>query len=138
MRFYLSIAFLLCVVAIAGACAEKRLSGQVIKSADAGNGLTVKIMSADGVLRDGKNELTLVFERADGTGVDVGAASLSFNMPAMGTMPEMNDSATLTTSSKDGSYFADVKLQMAGEWIAQIAYEGKAGKGKVVIPVTAQ
>lgn len=137
MKKSIAIIFILGIIAQAG-CGDRRASGQVIKSASAGDGLTVKLLSSDGVLRDGRNDLTLVFEGADGASVDVGAASLNFNMPAMGTMPEMNDAAVLTTTSKDGVYAADVKLQMAGEWRAQIAYEGKSGKGKVVMSMTAQ
>jgi hypothetical protein len=56
----------------------------------------------------------------------------------MGTMPVMNDAATLTTTATPGVYSGKVKLQMAGEWQAQITYEGAAGKGKVNLPVTAQ
>lgn len=123
------------IVGIVG-CASSE--GKVIKSGSAGNGLTVKLVSRDGVLRDGINVLELVFEESEGKTVDVEAASLNFNMPAMGTMPEMNDAATLTTTSRAGVYRAEVKLQMAGEWLAQIAYEGSRGKGKVILPVTAQ
>ena len=120
-------------------CAQKKINvGQAIKSGAAGNSLTVQITSRDGVLRDGANDLYLIFEDADGNSVDVEAASLNFNMPAMGTMPEMNDAAVLTTTQQPGVYAAKVKLQMAGEWLAQIAYEGAAGKGKVVLPMTAQ
>lgn len=121
------------------ACSSGRVdSGLVIKAGEAGNALTVKLTSRDGVLRDGANDLFLVFEDAEGKPVDVETASLNFNMPAMGTMPVMNDAAVLTTTGQKGVYAAKVKLQMAGEWLAQIAYEGKAGKGKVVLPVVAQ
>ena len=136
-----SAAFVLfaCLAMMLSSCGGQRVDvGQVIKSASAGNSLTVKLMSEDGVLRDGDNDLYLVFEDEAGTSVDVEAASLNFNMPAMGTMPVMNDAATLTTTVQPGVYRATVKLQMAGEWLAQIAYEGAAGKGKVIVPVTAQ
>lgn len=132
--------FLVLVFGLASfACSALNPSiGSTIKSAEAGNGLAVKINSADGVLRDGANTLTLVFENEERRPVEVGAVSLNFRMPAMGTMPEMNDAAVLTTTGTPGVYNAEVKLQMAGEWIAQIAYEGAAGKGKVAVPVTAQ
>jgi hypothetical protein len=113
-------------------------TGKTIKSGSAGNGLTVRLTSRDGVLRDGDNRLLLVFEDSSGKAVEVERASLNFNMPAMGTMPEMNDAALLTTTTQPGIYDARVKLQMAGEWIAQIAYEGNAGKGKTVLTVSAQ
>ena len=113
-------------------------TGKVIKSGPAGNNMTVSLSSTDGVLRDGQQDITLSFTDAAGKPVDVGAASLNFHMPAMGTMPVMNDAATLTTSGTPGVYNGKVKLQMAGEWQAQITYEGAAGKGKVNLPVTAQ
>jgi hypothetical protein len=110
---------------------------KAIKSGPAGN-LTVTLASADGVLRNGKNTLTVTFADAAGKPVDVGAASLNFFMPAMGSMPAMNDAATLTTTSTPGVYSGAVDLQMAGEWQAQIAYDGPAGKAKTTLSVTAQ
>jgi hypothetical protein len=53
-------------------------------------------------------------------------------------MPVMNDAATLTTSGTPGVYNGKVKLQMAGDWQTQIAFEGAAGKGKTIMPIVAQ
>jgi hypothetical protein len=113
-------------------------TGKPIKSGPAGNNLTVTISSADGVLRDGKQDLTLTFADASGKPVDVGSASLNFFMPAMGTMAAMNSAAALTTTGTPGVYKAAVDIEHAGEWQAQVAYEGPAGKGKANIAVTAQ
>ena len=60
------------------------------------------------------------------------------NMPAMGTMPVMNNSATLTATNTPGIYRGKINIEMAGEWQAQIAYEGSAGKGKFTLPVNVQ
>jgi len=108
-----------------------------IKSGKVG-ALTVALASADGVLRQGDQELTVTFKDASGKAVDVGSASLNFYMPAMGTMPAMNDPATLTTTSTPGVYSGKVKIEMIGDWQAQVAYEGPAGTGKGSFPVTAQ
>jgi hypothetical protein len=113
-------------------------AGKTIKSGSAGNNLTVTLSSADGVLRDGKNEFTLVFADASGKPVDAGAVAVNFHMPAMGTMPVMNDPATLTTTNTPGVYKGTVNLEMAGEWQTQITYEGSAGKGKANLPIVAQ
>ncbi|MEP6703981.1 MAG: FixH family protein, partial [Acidobacteriota bacterium] len=59
-------------------------------------------------------------------------------MPSMGSMAPMNDSATFTTTSVPGVYKGKVTIDMAGEWQAQISYEGSAGNGKTIIPVSAQ
>jgi hypothetical protein len=108
-----------------------------IKSGKVGS-LTVTLANSDGVLRHGDQSLTVTFKDGSGKAVDVGSASLNFYMPAMGTMPVMNDPATLTTTSTPGVYSGKVNLEMAGEWQAQIAFEGPAGSGKGSFPVTAQ
>ena len=110
---------------------------KTIKSGPAGD-LTVTLSNADGVLRKGKQSFTVTFADAGGNPVDVGSASVNFFMPAMGSMSAMNDPATLTTSGKPGVYNATVDLQMSGEWQAQVAYDGPAGKGRASLPVTAQ
>ena len=112
-------------------------TGKEIKSGKVGN-LTVSLSNAEGVLKQGDEEFFVTFKDASGKPVDVGAASLNFYMPAMGTMPVMNDPATLTTTNTPGVYSAKAKIEMAGEWQAQVAYEGPAGAGKGSFPVTAQ
>ena len=108
-----------------------------IKSGKVGD-MTVTLANSDGVLRNGDSELTVTFKDSTGKPVDVGSASLYFYMPAMGSMPAMNDPATLTTTSEPGVYRAKVKLEMGGEWQARLAYEGPRGAGKGSFPVTAQ
>jgi hypothetical protein len=114
-----------------GGAAKEFASGKV-------GSLTVSLANSDGVLRNGDQELTVTFKDASGKAVDVGSASLNFHMPAMGAMSMMNDPATLTTTSTPGVYQGRVKLEMIGEWQAQVAYEGPAGSGKGSFPVTAQ
>jgi hypothetical protein len=112
-------------------------SAKVVKSAPAGN-LTVTLATDDGVFKHGDEEFVLSFADASGKPSDVNAASLNFFMPAMGSMAAMNDAATLTTTGTPGVFRGKVKIQMPGEWQAQIAFEGAAGKGKTSFPVTAQ
>jgi hypothetical protein len=122
----------------AGGGSGNGAAGKAIKSGSAGNNLTVTLSSADGVLRHGKQDFTVTFADASGKPVDVGAVAVNFFMPAMGTMPAMNDAATLTTTATPGVYKGTVDLEMAGEWQTQITYEGSAGKGKANLPITAQ
>ena len=107
---------------------------QPIRSVKAGE-MTVTLASPSGQLRRGENDLTLLFVDASGNAVDVGAASLNFHMGAMGTMAEMNDRASLTTTEKPGQYAAKVNIQMSGTWEAQIAYQGGHGTGQATMNV---
>ncbi|HSE17333.1 MAG TPA: FixH family protein [Pyrinomonadaceae bacterium] len=122
-----------------GACSSSQPgSGKVLKSAPAGNGLTVSLATSDGVLKHGNTEFTLTFADASGKPVDVGAVALSFHMPQMGTMAEMNDHATFTTTATPGIYNGKAQIEVAGEWQARITYEGPAGRGQATFPLTAQ
>jgi hypothetical protein len=112
-------------------------SGKTIAAGPAGN-LTVTLTNSSGVLRKGRQEFTMTFTDASGKTVDVGAAALNFRMAAMGTMAEMNNAATFTTTSTPGVYKGVVDLDMSGEWQAQITYEGPMGKGRANLPITAQ
>jgi hypothetical protein len=125
-------------IACGSATSSSSSEGKLIKSGPAGNNLTASLASPDGVLRKGKQTVTLKFADGGGKPVDVGSASLNFHMPAMGTMAVMNNAATLTTTGTPGVYSGNVDLEMSGEWQAQIAYQGPAGTGKANLPVTAQ
>ena len=100
--------------------------------------LTVSIANSDGVLHKGKQDLTVTFADTSGKPVDVGTASVNFFMPAMGTMSAMNNTASLTTTGTPGVYKATADIEMTGEWQAQVAFDGPAGKGKGSIAITAQ
>ncbi len=136
----LMIAFgLLVLTVFALACGSKDTpSGKVIKSAPAGNNLTVSLATSDGVLKKGKTEFTLTFADSSGKPVDVGAVALTFHMPQMGTMAEMNDAATFTTTDTPGIYGGRADIEVGGEWQVKITYEGPAGRGQASFPITAQ
>ena len=102
------------------------------------NNLTATLSNATGQLKSGDQEVTLAFSDSSGKPVDVGAVSLNFHMPGMGSMAPMNDAVTFTTTDTPGIYRGQVKIEMAGEWQGQLAYEGPAGKGKTTFSVTAR
>lgn len=135
----LAIAFsLIGLVILAVACGSKGVTnGKVIKSASAGN-LTVSLATSDGVLKHGNTEFTLSFTDSSGKPVDVGAVALTFHMPQMGTMQAMNDATTFTTTDTPGVYRGKANIEIAGEWQAQITYDGPAGRGQTSFPITAQ
>jgi hypothetical protein len=113
-------------------------AGKVIKSAPAGNNLTVSLATSDGVLKKGDTEFMLTFKDSSGKPVDVGAVALTFHMPQMGTMAEMNAASTFTTTDTPGVYHGRANIEMTGEWQVKITYEGPAGRGQASFPITAQ
>jgi hypothetical protein len=131
------------VVVIAAACGSKTgtdgsvPTGKVIKAVPVGN-LTATLSNDSGVLKHGNQELMLSFTEASGKPVDVGAVSLNFHMPQMGSMAAMTDSVTFTMTNTPGVYRGKVNIEGGAEWQAQLAYEGQAGKGQTTFSVTAQ
>jgi hypothetical protein len=131
------------VIVIEAACGSKTensnslATGKVIKAVSV-ESLTATVLNDGGVLKHGNQELMLSFTDSSGQPVDVGAVSLNFHMPAMGGMAAMNDAVTFTTTNTPGVYRGKVNIGMAGEWQAQLAYEGPAGKGKTTFSVTAR
>jgi hypothetical protein len=122
------------------ACGSKTPSvdtGKIIKSTPIGS-LTVTLSSPSGQIKHGGDEFFVTFKDSSAKPVDVGAAALTFHMPQMASMPVMNDPATLTTTDMPGVYRARANVEMAGEWQAQVSYEGPAGKGQTSFSVTAQ
>ena len=141
----ISFILILLSLALAAACSKtpeptdsNPIQGKVIKSSSIGNNLTVTLSNDTGKLKNGEQEFMLAFTDASGKAVDVGAVAVNFHMPAMGSMAAMNDPATFVTTSVPGVYKGKVKIEMPGEWQAQISYEGKAGSGKTSISMTAQ
>jgi hypothetical protein len=132
-----SIAIFAMFAAACGSGAGNAAAGKTIKSGPIVN-LNVTLSNSDGVLRKGKQDLMITFADASGNPVDVGSASLNFFMPAMGSMAAMNNPANLTTTGTPGVYKASVDIEMAGEWQAQVTFDGPQGKGKGALAVTAQ
>lgn len=129
----------LAALSFAAACRDAGPSqgDKVIKSTKSGD-MTVALSSSTGELKHGENDLMITFTDASGKPIDVGAASLNFHMAAMGSMAEMNDRATLTTTDTPGKYRAQVNIEMAGTWEAQVKYQGAHGTGQVSMSVQAK
>ena len=134
--------FVLSLIALAlliAACASKTAEpGKVIKTAPAGNNLTVALATSDGVLKHGNGDFMITFTDTSSKPVDVGAVALTFHMPRMGTMAEMNDTATFTTTETPGVYRGKANIEVAGEWQVKITYDGPKGRGQATFPITAQ
>ena len=135
---FLTVVAVATVLAACGTKTERTVStGTAIKTVTVDN-LTATLSSSTGQLKKGDQEVMLSFTDSSGKPVDVGAVSLNFHMPQMGAMAAMNDATTLTTTSTPGVYRGRVNIEVAGEWQAQLAYEGPAGKGKTTFSVTAR
>jgi hypothetical protein len=127
---------LIALLILAAACGSKSVeTGKVVKSVPLNN-LTVELSSPTGQIKHGGDVFFLTFKDANGKPVDVGAVALTFHMAGMGTMPLMNDPTTFTTTATSGIYQGKANVEMAGEWQAQLTYEGPAGKGQTSFPVT--
>jgi hypothetical protein len=139
MKKLMLLSLVIAVGILIAACGSKNTTtGTVIKSAPAGNNLTVSLATSDGVLKHGKTDFTLSFTDQTGNTVDVGAVALTFHMPQMGTMSAMNAPTTFTTTNTPGVYRGQADIEMAGEWQAKVRYEGAAGSGEATFSITAQ
>lgn len=121
-----------------GADTGSGAQGKTIATGPAGNGLTAVLSNPEGTFKTGDQEFTLTFTDASGKTVDVGSVAFNNHMAAMGSMAAMNNSATLKTTGTPGVYRGKVDIEMAGEWQAQITYEGPAGKGAFSLPIVAK
>ena len=107
---------------------------KIIRSAQSG-GMTISLASDTGAVKVGENDLILLFTDGSGKTIDVGAASLKFHMPGMGSMAPMDDAATLSTTSAPGRYRAHINVEMTGTWEAVVNYQGPKGTGQVTMNV---
>ena len=129
----------LSLVALAAACSGSATGSDMkeITTKKVNDKLTITLSSIDGRMKSGQQEIMIAFTDGTGKPVDINAARLNFSMPAMGSMAEMNNAAELTTTETPGQFKGKVNVEMAGDWTAQISYEG-AESGKTTISTKAQ
>ena len=127
------------ILLVSAACGRTAPSSneKIIKSAKSGD-ITISLSSASGEIRSGENDVMLSFTDASGKPVDMPAASLKFHMPAMGSMAEMNDVATLTTTDTRGKFHAQINIEVAGSWEAMISFQGLRGTEQATMSVNAK
>jgi Cu(I)/Ag(I) efflux system membrane protein CusA/SilA len=92
------------------------------------NGLTVNLYCREGGPRVAENEIVIEFlETQSGAPADVGTVrfALDMNMPGM----VMHSGSTISPAGATGRYLARIKPDMAGDWTAQLKYEGARGSG---------
>jgi len=137
-KIYYTTILVFAVAVLAVACGGSGAGSGMTKIAHqkVSDDLNVTIAHEDGKLKKGDQDILLSFTDGSGKPVEIAAASLNFNMPAMGSMAEMNDTAVLRTTSTPGEFAGRVNLQMAGEWVVQVSYEGEK-TGKTTMKITA-
>ena len=106
----------------AGATGGKPFATQTV------NGLTAKLLTSEGQLQKGDNEIGIEFRDAAGQLVDVGAVSfeIDMNMPGM----QMHGGGAAERGTKPGQYLARANASMAGDWTAKLSWDGPKGKGQ--------
>jgi uncharacterized protein YfaS (alpha-2-macroglobulin family) len=80
------------------------------------------------------NEVTIEFrDAANNTLVDVGTVKFDLDMNMSGMV--MHSGSTITSPDEPGRYRAKIKPDMAGDWTAQLHYDGPRGVGSVSFTV---
>jgi len=120
------------------ACGASEPVGKTVATAQVRDDLVATLATETGALKKGEQEFTLAFADKAGKGVDVGSVALNFQMPAMGSMSEMNSGATFTTTGTPGMYRGKADIEMVGDWKAQVTFQGPQGNGSFSIPVVAK
>jgi Cu(I)/Ag(I) efflux system membrane protein CusA/SilA len=104
------------------------LGGQTVQRVSAGH-LQITLLSATGMLHQGRNTFAIEFRSADGQFVDAGTVHASGNMPMPGMV--MSSGLQIQRTSTVGRYEATAEFGMAGAWHMTIDWDGPAGKGSV-------
>jgi hypothetical protein len=98
------------------------------------NAMTVQFYHPKGRLNVDDNEVLVQFtDSASGKPVDVGAVrfDLDMDMPGMA----MHSGSTVTAEGTPGRYRVRVHADMAGDWTAQLHYDGPRGPGSLSFTV---
>src|SRR5438445_1667250 len=100
------------------------------------NDLTVSLVNRERGLRQGNNEVMVEFRDRNGQLVDFGKGILNINMNMPGM--QMQGGGAAERTGTPGQYRARVKADMAGDWNAEISFQGPHGKGQRSFSVTAK
>ncbi|MDQ3168518.1 MAG: CusA/CzcA family heavy metal efflux RND transporter [Acidobacteriota bacterium] len=100
-------------------------AGTVVQRVQAGD-VDVVLLSADGVLKTGRNLFTVEFRSGDRL-VDAGDVRASAAMPMPGMV--MSSGLQLTRTGVAGRYAATAEFGMAGTWQMAIEWDGPIGRG---------
>ena len=137
MRLCVRVLFMACLAVVAVSCSKPAEAPKlkVLQQAHSGD-LDVVLLAAGDALKPGKDQAFLEFRSGtDHHLVDVGTVTVNATMPMAG-MPPMMGSSFVNKTDVTGRYVIDTDLGMAGSWRLEIAWDGPAGKGNVMMPGT--
>src|SRR5262249_37082040 len=97
------------------------------------DGVTVSILSSDGEIHAKDNVLQIKFQDSGGHPVDAENVKLELNMNMPGMV--MHSGAKIKKDDKIGDYQAHLAADMAGDWSADLSYQGPQGPAKLTVPV---
>jgi Cu(I)/Ag(I) efflux system membrane protein CusA/SilA len=98
------------------------------------NGLTVNFYHPQGGLKFAMNEVTIEFrDAANNEPVDVGTVKFDLDMNMQNMV--MHSGSTITPEGTPGRYRAKIKPDMAGDWTAQLHYDGPRDSGAISFTV---
>ncbi len=97
------------------------------------NGLTVNFYHPQGGLKFAMNDIVIEFRGASGEFADVGTVKFDLDMNMQNMV--MHSGSTITPDGTPGRYRAKIKPDMAGDWTAQLHYDGSRGSGMVSFTV---
>ena len=97
------------------------------------DGVTVSILSPDGQIHAKDNSLQIRFQDQGGHPVDAQNPKLELNMNMPGMV--MHSGAKISREHEPGSYQAHLTPDMAGDWSADLSYQGPQGSAKLTLPL---
>ncbi|MBI6547012.1 MAG: FixH family protein [Cyanobacteria bacterium NC_groundwater_1444_Ag_S-0.65um_54_12] len=109
----------------------------VIKSQTTGTS-KVTLSSTENYIVAGNNDITVTITDTKGKPKKATVSSLSFNMPAMGTMAAMKSTAELKPGKNPGEYTGKVNVGMTGSWKVVIAYKDERGNHRANMQIVAR
>jgi Cu(I)/Ag(I) efflux system membrane protein CusA/SilA len=93
------------------------------------NGLTINFYDSEGGLRLAENEIVIEFrDTSTNEPIDVGTVKFDLDMDMPGMV--MHSGSTIEPAGAAGRYRAKIKPDMAGDWTAQLHYDGPHGSGQ--------
>jgi multidrug efflux pump subunit AcrB len=111
-----------------------RTSGLTMSAASSTqDGVTISMLTSDGRIYAKDNSLTIKFADENGNALNAREVKmdLSMNMPGM----VMHSAAKINTGTRPGEYLAHLTPDMAGDWIADVTFQGPQGPTTLVLPI---